>query len=82
VEKNAPDGVVKLIVGTKSDLTENRVVSFEQGKALAASCNALFMETSAKDGTGGCTPDMSRILSKPLWLYPLYAQVWKRPLIL
>jgi len=52
VEKNAPEGVVKLIVGTKSDLADNRVISFEQGKELAASCGALFMETSAKDGTG------------------------------
>lgn len=43
---------MKLIVGTKSDLYENRVVSNEQGKELAQSCGALFMETSAKDGTG------------------------------
>ena len=43
---------MKLIVGTKSDLTENRVISSEQGKELAGSCGALFMETSAKDGTG------------------------------
>eukprot|EP01087_Luapelamoeba_hula_P023680 TRINITY_DN875_c0_g1_i2.p1 TRINITY_DN875_c0_g1~~TRINITY_DN875_c0_g1_i2.p1 ORF type:complete len:217 (+),score=31.94 TRINITY_DN875_c0_g1_i2:107-757(+) len=52
VEKNAPDHVAKLIVGTKIDLGEHRVVPTEQGASMATSVNAVFIETSAKDGSG------------------------------
>ena len=37
-------------IGNKCDLEENRVVSQEEGKALAKSIGAHFMETSAKTG--------------------------------
>jgi GTPase SAR1 family protein len=36
-------------LGNKCDL-QNRKVSTEQGKALAAELNMLFLETSAKEG--------------------------------
>ncbi|CDJ62696.1 hypothetical protein ENH_00022950 [Eimeria necatrix] len=42
------EGVSKLLVGNKSDLTAKKVVSFEEGKELADSCNIRFIETSAK----------------------------------
>jgi Ras-related protein Rab-1A len=51
ITSNAPPDIVKLLVGTKSDLTTYRVVSKESGQDLAKSINALFIEASALDGT-------------------------------
>lgn len=42
------EGVSRLLVGNKSDLTAKRVVSYEEGKELADSCNIRFIETSAR----------------------------------
>ncbi|CAN1333798.1 GTP-binding protein YPTM2 [Linum perenne] len=42
---------VKLLVGNKSDLTSNKVVSYETGKALADELGIPFMETSAKNAS-------------------------------
>lgn len=42
------EGVSKLLVGNKSDLAAKKVVSYEEGKELADSCNIRFIETSAK----------------------------------
>ena len=39
----------KMIVGNKSVLYEEQVVSKEEGEEYAKSINALFFETSAKD---------------------------------
>ena len=41
-----------IIVGNKIDLAEQRVVPYEQGKALADKYNLPYFETSAKKGTG------------------------------
>lgn len=41
-------GLKVLIVGTKSDLFEEREVSYEQGQSLADSCNGVYFETSSK----------------------------------
>jgi hypothetical protein len=43
--------VVMLLVGTKSDLTSERVVSFETAKDFADNLGIEYIETSAKDGT-------------------------------
>lgn len=39
----------KIIIGNKSDYTEQREVSFNEGKEYASSINAPFIETSAKN---------------------------------
>ncbi|XP_054863174.1 GTP-binding protein Rheb isoform X1 [Amphiprion ocellaris] len=38
-----------ILVGNKKDLHMERVISFEEGKALAESWNAAFLESSAKE---------------------------------
>ncbi|XP_045076056.1 GTP-binding protein Rheb-like, partial [Coregonus clupeaformis] len=38
-----------ILVGNKNDLHMERVISCEEGKALADSWNAAFMESSAKE---------------------------------
>ena len=48
IDKFAKEGVFKILVGNKSDLTEQRQVSKERGKQLADSYNIPFIETSAK----------------------------------
>ena len=40
--------VVIVVVGNKADLSEERVVSFEEGQEKARELGALFCETSAK----------------------------------
>lgn len=39
---------MKIIIGNKSDLNENRVISFQQGQDLANKYSVPFIETSAK----------------------------------
>eukprot|EP00753_Platysulcus_tardus_P017733 PLAT6473.4.p1 GENE.PLAT6473.4~~PLAT6473.4.p1 ORF type:complete len:206 (-),score=52.54 PLAT6473.4:125-742(-) len=51
IEVNAQAGVVKMLIGNKSD-TEDRAVSEKEGKALAAEYEIPFFETSAKTNTG------------------------------
>ena len=54
IDKYAREGVNKLLVGNKSDATEEgaeRQVSMTEGKAFAESKDIPFLETSAKNGT-------------------------------
>ncbi|GAB2219690.1 hypothetical protein Droror1_Dr00007327 [Drosera rotundifolia] len=51
IDRYASDNVVKLLVGNKSDLTSNRVVSYESGKAFADEIGVPFLETSAKNAS-------------------------------
>jgi len=51
IDRYASDSVVKLLVGNKCDLSSNRVVSFEAGKAFADEIGVPFLETSAKNAT-------------------------------
>lgn len=48
VAAHAGPNVVKLLVGNKCDLEEQRCVSAREGQALAERCGVKFMETSAK----------------------------------
>lgn len=52
VERYACDNVVKCLVGNKTDLTKQRVVTVEDAKEVAASLNLSYFETSAKTGEG------------------------------
>lgn len=47
---HASDSVVKVLVGNKSDMIEDRQVSEEEGKYLAADLGVNFFQTSAKTG--------------------------------
>ena len=49
ISTNAAQGIIVLLVGNKSDLSE-RVVEKAEGKRVAESYNISFFETSAKDG--------------------------------
>ncbi|CAO3637802.1 unnamed protein product [Cunninghamella blakesleeana] len=51
IERYAAEGVNKLLVGNKSDLTDKKVVETEQAKELSESLKIPFLETSAKDST-------------------------------
>ncbi|KAL9255041.1 Ras-related protein, partial [Drosera capensis] len=51
IDRYASDNVVKLLVGNKSDLTSNRVVSYESGKEFADEIGVPFLETSAKNAS-------------------------------
>ena len=42
--------LIMVLVGNKTDLEENRQVTFDQGKRQAEEFNALFLETSCKAG--------------------------------
>ena len=50
VERYASENVLKVIVGNKSDLTDKRAVSYEEGKEIADKAGASFIEVSAKTG--------------------------------
>ncbi|CAO2819463.1 unnamed protein product [Amaranthus hypochondriacus] len=51
IDRYASDSVNKLLVGNKCDLTANKVVSYETGKAFADEIGIPFLETSAKSAT-------------------------------
>jgi len=51
IDRYASDNVVKILVGNKCDLTENKVVSTETAKAFADEMGIPFLETSAKNST-------------------------------
>lgn len=48
VEQHASEGVNKILIGNKCDWEEKRVVSTEQGQALADELGIPFLEVSAK----------------------------------
>ena len=52
IDKFAKEGVLKILVGNKCDLEENRKVSKIKGKQLADSYGIDFIETSAKNREG------------------------------
>ena len=45
----AQSDVIKILVGNKCDLEDNREVTIDEGKALAESYGIEFIESSAKD---------------------------------
>ena len=51
VEKKANSQVLKILIGNKCDLEDNREISKDEGEAFAMRNGMQFMETSAKDNT-------------------------------
>ncbi|KAI3617519.1 hypothetical protein CBS9595_003428 [Malassezia furfur] len=51
IERYACEGVNKLLVGNKADLTGSKQVDYETAKQFADQLNIPFLETSAKDAT-------------------------------
>ena len=49
-KKIAPETVLLVLIGNKSDLNESREVSYEEGLKLTEKNKMLFFETSAKNG--------------------------------
>lgn len=52
IEQHASDGVNKILIGNKSDWSDKRAVTEEQGRELANELGIKFMETSAKVNDG------------------------------
>ncbi|KAH6917710.1 rab-type small GTP-binding protein [Coprinopsis sp. MPI-PUGE-AT-0042] len=52
IEQHASEGVNKILIGNKSDWTDKRAVTEEQGRELANELGVKFMETSAKVNDG------------------------------
>ena len=48
INDNADKDIVKILVGNKIDLEDDRKITFEQGQELAAEIGVEYMETSAK----------------------------------
>lgn len=48
VEQHATEGVNKILIGNKCDWEDKRVISTEQGQALADELGISFLEVSAK----------------------------------
>jgi Ras-related protein Rab-1A len=51
IEKNASDKVLKILIGNKCDLEQEREIQFEEGQAFANRNGMQFIETSAKNNT-------------------------------
>ena len=49
VRQHASSNIVKILVGNKSDLKDQRQVSYEEGKQFAESLGMQLLETSAKE---------------------------------
>ena len=50
IEKYAKENVLKFLVGNKSDLVDNRVISQIEANNFAEEHNLPYIETSAKEG--------------------------------
>jgi Ras-related protein Rab-1A len=51
IENNASEDILKILIGNKIDLEEDREVTKEEGQSFANMHNIQFMETSAKMNT-------------------------------
>ncbi|KAM3582923.1 GTP-binding protein [Umbelopsis sp. WA50703] len=52
IEQHASEGVNKILIGNKCDMTDKKVVTTEQGQNLANEMGIGFKETSAKSNIG------------------------------
>ena len=75
ITKRASENTLNVIIANKTDMTNHRVVSEEEGRAVAATYHLDYFETSAKDDTGVnelfdfmCTKILSSIQVSPEYL--------------
>ncbi|CAF0806093.1 unnamed protein product [Rotaria sordida] len=77
IDENAPDDVIRILVGNKSDLHHSIVISSQDGKKLGDRYNVDYFETSAKSDTNSNVSkvfytltekilDQDQVTSKPL----------------
>ena len=52
IEQHASEGVNKILIGNKADMLDKKVISKEQGQALADEFGIKFLECSAKSNIG------------------------------
>ena len=50
IQRSAPKNVIVMIVGTKADLEDKRVVRIDEAQDFANGLGCMYMETSAKTG--------------------------------
>jgi len=65
IEQHAQPGVMRMLVANKCDMVADRVVSVEDGQALAKSLDCLVFETSAKSNLN-VTPAFSALVTAVL----------------
>jgi GTPase SAR1 family protein len=58
IDENAPDDVLRILVGNKSDLHQRIVISTQDGKKLANQYHVDYFETSAKSDS---SPNVSKM---------------------
>lgn len=75
IEQHASEGVNKILIGNKSDWSEKRAVTEEQGRELANELGIKFMETSAKinEGVEEAFFTLARSASLPIPPFPVPA---------
>jgi GTPase SAR1 family protein len=66
IDENAPDNVIRILVGNKSDLHHRLVISTQEGKKLAEKFHVDFFETSAKSDTSQNVSKMFYFLTEKL----------------
>ena len=66
IDENAPDDVIRILVGNKSDLHDRLVISTQEGKLLADKYRVDFFETSAKSDTSPTVSKMFYFLTEKL----------------
>jgi GTPase SAR1 family protein len=66
IEENAPDDVLRILVGNKSDLHHRLIISTQDGQRLADKYNVDYYETSAKSETSRTIPEMFNSITEKL----------------
>jgi Ras-related protein Rab-8A len=70
IEQHASEGVNKILVGNKSDWTDKRAITEEEGRDLAHELGVKFIETSAKinEGVEEAFFTLARCVKSPVFL--------------